>query len=55
VIDTSLGVVFGNTISALGLAPDDGKENNCLTDEHVSSGQGGRQTQSTFPYVTTPH
>ncbi len=55
VIDTSLGVVFGNTISALGLAPDDGKENNCLTNEHVSSGQGGRQTQAAFPYVTTPH
>ncbi len=55
VIGTSLGVVFGNTIPALGLAPDDGKENGCLTSEHVSSGQGGRQTQTTFPYVTAPH
>jgi hypothetical protein len=55
VITTSLGVVFGNTIPALGLAPDDGKENDCLTNEHVSSGQGGAQTQASFPFVTTPH
>ncbi len=55
VIDTSLGVVFGNTIPALGLAPDDGKENDCLTSEHVKSGQGGHQTQSIYPYVTSPH
>jgi len=55
VIDTSLGVVFGNTVPALGLAADDGKENNCLTNEHVTSGQGGTQTQSTFPYLAPPH
>jgi len=55
VIDLSLGVVFGNTVPALGLAPDDGKENACLTSEHVASGQGGVQTQSTFPFLATPH
>jgi hypothetical protein len=55
VIDISLGTVFGNTIPALKLAPDDNKENNCLTDEHVTSGQGGKQTQSSYPFVTTPH
>jgi hypothetical protein len=55
VITTSLGVVFGNTIPALGLTPDDGKENYCLTNEHVASGQGGRQTQSTYPYLASPH
>lgn len=55
VIDTSLGVVFGKTIPALGLAPDDGKENNCLTNEHVVSGQGGRQTQAYFPFEAYPH
>jgi hypothetical protein len=55
VIDTSLGVVFGNTIPALGLAPDDHKENLCLANEHVASGQGGVQTQRTFPYLATPH
>jgi hypothetical protein len=55
VIDTSLGVVFGNTIPALGLTPDDGKENLCLANEHVSSGQGGVQTQSAFPFIGPPH
>jgi len=51
----SLGVVFGNTVPKLGLAPDDGKENNCLTSDHLYSGFGGRQTQGTFPFLTTPH
>jgi hypothetical protein len=55
VIDTSLGVVFGDTIPKLGLAPDDGKENNCLTSQHVSLGQGGQQSMSTFPFVAPPH
>lgn len=55
VIDISLGAVFGNTIPALTGVPDDGKENGCLTNEHVSSGQGGVQTQSTYPYLAQPH
>jgi hypothetical protein len=55
VIDISLGAVFGNTIPALTGVPDDGKENGCLTDEHVVSGQGGVQTQSTYPYLAPPH
>ena len=55
VVDISLGAVFGNTIPALTGVPDDGAENNCLTNEHVSSGQGGTQTQSTFPYLASPH
>src|ERR1700733_5430337 len=36
VIDISLGVVFGNTLSTLGLLPDDHQENNCLTTDHVA-------------------
>jgi hypothetical protein len=55
VVDISLGAIFGNTIPALKLAPDDGWENNCLTNEHVTSGQGGKQTQSTFPFFASPH
>ncbi len=55
VVDISLGAVFGNTLSALGLIPDDGKENTCLTAEHVTSGQGGIQTQTAFPYLAVPH
>lgn len=52
VIDTSLGVIFGNTISALGLAPDDGKEIATLTSDHV--GAGGKHFSDTFPYVGAP-
>ena len=55
VITTSLGVVFGNTVPALGLTPDDGKENTCLNNEHVFSGQGGTQTQAAFPFFAQPH
>ena len=55
VIDTSLGVVFGNTIPSLGLTPDDNKENTCLNNEHVASSQGGVQTQATYPYLAQPH
>lgn len=54
-IDIALGAVFGNTIPALGLAPDDGKENNCLTSQHASLGQGGKQAQPLFPYLAAPH
>jgi hypothetical protein len=49
VIDTSLGVIFGNTVSALGLAPDDGKEIPALTTDNV--GDGAKHFQGTFPYV----
>ena len=52
VVDTSLGVVFGNTVSALGLAPDDGKEIATLTTDNV--GAGGKHFISTFPYLGAP-
>jgi len=55
VVDISLGIIFGNTVSALGLAQDDMHENGCLNNEHVSSGQGGMQTQSMFPFFANPH
>ena len=54
VIDISLGALFGNTVSALGLAPDDGKENNCLKTEHVPT--ASRQSNTgTFPYLANPY
>ncbi|MGP6159617.1 MAG: DUF4331 family protein [Vulcanimicrobiaceae bacterium] len=53
VIDISLGAVFGSTLSALGLAPDDGNENNCLTKQNVT--QRSSQYQSGFPYLAAPH
>ncbi len=52
VVDISLGVVFGNTISALGLAPDDGHEIPTLTSDNV--GSGGKHFQATFPYLGNP-
>jgi hypothetical protein len=52
VVDISLGIVFGNTIPALGLAPDDGKEIPALTSDHV--GPDGKHFLSTFPYLGNP-
>jgi hypothetical protein len=52
VIDISLGAVFGNTISALGLAPDDGKEIATLTSDNT--GSGGKHFTGTFPYLGAP-
>jgi uncharacterized protein DUF4331 len=55
VVDISLEAVFGNVIPALKLAPDDGWENGCLISQHVTSGQGGAQTQAGFPFFANPH
>jgi len=52
VVDISLGIIFGNTIPALGLAPDDGNEIPTLTNDHV--GPGGKHFLSTFPYLGNP-
>jgi hypothetical protein len=53
VIDISLGAVFGNTLSALSLLPDDGNENNCLTKQNVT--QHPSQSQASYPYLGNPH
>ncbi len=53
VVDTSLGVVFGNTVPALGLAPDDGKEIPTLTTDNVDS--SGHQYSASFPYLQAPN
>jgi hypothetical protein len=52
VVDTSLGVIFGNTVSALKLAPDDNKEIPTLTSDHV--GADGKHFSSSFPYLGSP-
>ncbi len=52
VIDISLGAVFGNTVSALGLAPDDGKEIATLTSDNTSA--TGKHFQAMFPYLGDP-
>ena len=52
IIDISLGAIFGNTIPALKLAPDDGKESPALASDHV----GPQQTYGkTFPYLNSPY
>lgn len=52
VVDTSLGIIFGNTIPALGLAADDGKEIAALTTDNV--GPNGKHFANTFPYLGPP-
>lgn len=50
-IAISLGALFGNTLSALGVVPDDGKESPCLTNDNVGP---TNQTTVTFPYAQAP-
>ncbi|MBB6048581.1 DUF4331 family protein [Armatimonas rosea] len=52
VVDISLGVIFGGTVPALGLAPDDNKEIPTLTSDNV--GASGKRFTSTFPYLGAP-
>jgi len=52
VVKTSLGIIFGNTIPALGLAPDDGNEIPTLIDDHVDD--SGKHFLPTFPYLGNP-
>jgi hypothetical protein len=51
VVDISLGAIFGNTLSALGLIPDDHKEVPCLTTDNVAY---DKSNTDTFPYVQAP-
>lgn len=52
VIDISLGAIFGNTLSALGVVPDDHHESPCLTTDNVGPAQA---YGTTFPYVNAPY
>jgi hypothetical protein len=52
IVDISLGVIFGNTIPALGLAPDDGKEIPALTNDNVTD--AGKHFLTGFPYLGAP-
>lgn len=54
VVDISLGALFGNTLSKLGLQPDDHEENNCLSAENVVQAPSQAKT-ATFPYLPVPH
>jgi hypothetical protein len=52
VVDISLGVVFGTTVSDLGLAPADGKQIPTLTSDNI--GPEGKQFKAVFPYLGDP-
>ncbi len=52
VVDISLGIVFGNTIPSLGLAPNDNKAIPSLTSDNV--GPESKNFQGTFPYLGNP-
>jgi hypothetical protein len=67
VIDISLGAIFGNTVPALGLAPDDNNESDGRADNSFPSGHRPNLTSdgvtwqtapkhftTTFPYVGAP-
>jgi len=51
VIDISLGAIFGNTLSALKLIPDDHKEAPCLATDNVAY---DKSNTTTFPYIQAP-
>ena len=51
VVDISLGIVFGTTISDLGLAPADGKQIPSLAKDNVGP---SKAYLSTFPYLPNP-
>lgn len=53
-IGTSLAAIFGNALSALGVAPDDGKESPCLATENLPAAAPAYQASSTFPYAQGP-
>ena len=55
-VKISLGAIFGNTLAALGVVPDDGHEAWCLSDQNLSNGEGTFQSYgSAFPYVNAPY
>ena len=54
VIATSLGALFGNTLSKLGLIADDGQENNCLSAQNIKQNPNQAPSNS-FPYLHIPH
>ncbi len=52
VVDTSLSVIFGTTVSDLGLAPADNNQIPSLTTDNVDA--SGHNYSSSFPYLQAP-
>ena len=55
VIDIDLGVIFGTTLSDLGLLTPDGKQSPCLTTDNVGYNAATKRVTATFPYAGTPN
>jgi hypothetical protein len=54
IVSESLGVIFGNTIPTLGLAPDDGKEQDGRADPSFPSGNRPNLTTDNVTWQTAP-
>jgi hypothetical protein len=54
VVGLELGVLFGKTLSSLGIIADDGEENNCLSAQNITE-DPSKKTTATFPYLPVPH
>jgi len=54
IVDISLGALFGNTLSALGVTADDHEENNCISKENLTQ-RASQAATATFPYFSSPH
>ncbi len=54
VVDISLGALFGNTLAALGVQPEDNEENGCLDTDNTKQLASQKGT-SHFPYLSGPH
>jgi len=54
IVDISLGAIFGNTVPALKLAPDDGKESDGRADSSFASGHRPNLTTDNVSWQTAP-
>ena len=58
VINIDLGAIFGNTLVALGVQPEDNQENACLSQQSPDVKTLQRPSQASigvFPYLSPPH
>ena len=55
VITTDLGVIFGTTLSDLGLLTPDGKQSPCLATDNVAVNPAVKHFTATFPFVGNPN
>ena len=53
-IGISLGAIFGPTLSALSVVPDDAKESPCLATDNVPAAVPAYGATTTFPYAQPP-